>query len=89
MFYICRTTEYVGNGLVWWRPKSCGYTSYIEEAGKYTEEEAKEICDGVKDIAYSCEFIDNHKTAKKVIIDAQQVHYVDAHKFKDTNPGEE
>lgn len=29
---------------MWWRPKSAGYTSKPEEAGRYYWEEAKSIC---------------------------------------------
>jgi hypothetical protein len=32
-----------GNDAVWWRPESKGYTSHIDEAGKYTAEECAEI----------------------------------------------
>ncbi|KAF0569572.1 hypothetical protein FQV37_2598 [Psychrobacter nivimaris] len=30
---------------VYWRPDSCGYTNNRIEAGFYTEDEAKEVCD--------------------------------------------
>lgn len=34
----------------WWRPRHCGYTALIEEAGRYTLEEARQLtevtCDG-------------------------------------------
>lgn len=28
-----------------WRPRSCGYTRKVEEAGRYSKEEAQKICD--------------------------------------------
>jgi hypothetical protein len=28
----------------WWRPKSRGYTRWIEDAGRYDAKEAKAIC---------------------------------------------
>ena len=34
----------IKNGL-YWRPASCGYTSSRINAGFYTEQEAKEVCD--------------------------------------------
>jgi hypothetical protein len=30
----------------WWKPNSLGYTCYYTEAGKYSLEEAEEICQG-------------------------------------------
>lgn len=30
---------------VYWRPDGCGYTNNRIEAGFYTEQEAKEVCD--------------------------------------------
>ncbi|MBX6393487.1 MAG: hypothetical protein IRY96_08425 [Burkholderiales bacterium] len=29
----------IDNRLVWWRPNSCGYTTELESAGRYTAEE--------------------------------------------------
>jgi hypothetical protein len=41
------------NWIVWsnehrqfWRPERCGYTSRIEQAGRYTKTEAETICNG-------------------------------------------
>lgn len=28
----------------WWRPKRCGYTHDVRAAGRYTLEDAREIC---------------------------------------------
>ena len=28
----------------WWRPESCGYTTFIESAGRYSKAEAEDIC---------------------------------------------
>ena len=30
----------------WWRDAHCGYTSKLEDAGRYTLKEAEEICIG-------------------------------------------
>jgi hypothetical protein len=32
-----------GDHCVWWRPDSAGYTTSLDEAGRYTEQEAKSI----------------------------------------------
>lgn len=42
--YYISTGGYVGNALVLWRENSRGYTSNFDDAGKYSETEAKEIC---------------------------------------------
>lgn len=30
--------------VVWWGPNHCGYTTNVDEAGRYTWDESKEIC---------------------------------------------
>lgn len=30
--------------VVWWKPDSCGYTACVDKAGRYTIEEAEDIC---------------------------------------------
>ena len=30
--------------VTWWKPDSCGYTICIDKAGRYTEDEARTIC---------------------------------------------
>lgn len=39
MKYLIWSREHQG----WWRPQQCGYTNYMELAGRYTLEEATEI----------------------------------------------
>ncbi|AFR35871.1 hypothetical protein [Riemerella anatipestifer] len=75
--YYIRRQGYVGNALIWWKANSNGYTVDIREAGKYTEEEAKETCKRYLDTAYECDYIDNLLKAQKLIIDSQ---YVDSKK---------
>jgi len=38
--YFIRTTRFVGNSLLWWGPNSCGYTTDLNKAGKYTLDKA-------------------------------------------------
>ena len=54
--YFLRTRGYIGNGLVWWRPDSRGYTSDLQQAGKYTHDEALSICRSSHGdtLAYKC-----------------------------------
>lgn len=58
--YYIRTRGYIGNGLVWWRPNSAGYTSDLKQAGKYTYEKAYSICISSHgdSLAYCCSKID-------------------------------
>lgn len=81
MYYI-RNEGYIGNALIWWAKDSKGYTSDINKAGKYTEEQARNICKRPEDTAYECDYIDNLTEAHKLIVDSQ---YVDNSKrlFKD------
>lgn len=72
MYYI-RNEGFVGNALIWWGKNNNGYTSDIREAGKYTKEQAENICKRPEDSAYECEYIDNLIEAQKLIVDAQYV----------------
>lgn len=65
--YYIRSHErgYVGNSPVWWRANRMGYTFYLNEAGKYIEEEAIDICKQsnvirVNESMWLCEEVDNH-----------------------------
>jgi hypothetical protein len=42
MYYI-QNAGVVGNCARWWRPNSCGYTCNLDEAGKYTYDEAARL----------------------------------------------
>jgi len=44
--YYIQNRGYQGNCLIFWRPEGKGYTSRIDDAGKYTREEAERICKG-------------------------------------------
>jgi hypothetical protein len=42
-YFIQDARQYVGNCVLWWCPDGGGYTTQIDEAGRYSEEKAKEI----------------------------------------------
>lgn len=42
-YYIQDTRSCVGNCAMWWREGGAGYTTELEEAGEYEEEEALSI----------------------------------------------
>jgi hypothetical protein len=45
--YVIECTQGVrGDCTLWWRPNSCGYTTDLREAGRYTREDAESICRG-------------------------------------------
>jgi hypothetical protein len=60
LYYIRSCYAPVGNSVLWWRPRSAGYTVNLAEAGKYVYEMVKTIV-GMKrgDIAYECSAVDN------------------------------
>lgn len=69
MFYI--QNGFVGNAVMWWGIDGHGYTSDFNLAGKYTKEQTMKIIERPQDIAWPCDYIDNHPVAKKTIIDGQ------------------
>lgn len=72
--YFIRTEGYIGNSIIWWAEDWKGYTSDLRKAGKYTKEEAEEIClarDSEK--AYLVETIMNKTDGHKLIFDAQYI----------------
>lgn len=72
MFYV-RNEGYLGNALIWWQKGRNGYTCDINNAHKFTYEEAESVCSRHEDTAYECEYIDNLLIAQKLIIDCQYV----------------
>ena len=61
--YYIKTQGYVGNCVLWWRLKSQGYTTDLNKAQKYTNDEAFYICSGSgwTEKAYSFDSIENFK----------------------------
>lgn len=43
LFYIQNTVYFNSDSALWWRPNRGGYTCNLNEAGKYSREEAKGI----------------------------------------------
>jgi hypothetical protein len=43
LFYVQHTQNFAGDYMLWWRPNGCGYTFNLDEAGLYTEAEARRI----------------------------------------------
>lgn len=50
----------IGNSRVWWRPRSCGYTTDLDDAGRYTEEQARRIVEGARgnEVAWPVELVE-------------------------------
>lgn len=44
--YFIRSWErgYMGNSPMWWGKNECGYTSHLDQAGRYTWEQCVRIC---------------------------------------------
>ncbi len=59
MFYIQDTRSFVGNCPMWWGPDGRGYVTRLDEAGRYTEEEAiRQNQARDTDIPWPCDEID-------------------------------
>ncbi|HAL22283.1 MAG TPA: hypothetical protein DCP40_06090 [Stenotrophomonas sp.] len=59
MFYIQDTRQFVGNCPMWWGPHGSGYVTRLDEAGRYTEEEAiRQNRTRETDIPWPCSEID-------------------------------
>lgn len=69
LYYI--QNGWVGNAILWWAENSRGYTTDITKAGKYTREEAQNICKRPEDSAWLCSHVDNNTEARKLVIDGQ------------------
>ena len=75
-FYYIQNLGYVGNAMIWWGPGSKGYTSDIEDAGKYNTEEMLEIINSrpEEDFGWECDYIDNNPEIRKTIIESQRIN---------------
>jgi hypothetical protein len=58
--YYIRKEGYVGDAWIWWRANSHGYTTNMDQAGIYSEEDARRICsNSTESSAYEVEKIKN------------------------------
>lgn len=60
-FFIVSKKWTRGDLVMFWAPKSCGYTLFIDGAGRYTEEEARDATDGFRaknTFAVPCETVE-------------------------------
>ena len=58
LYYIQDTRSFVGNCPTWWGKDFRGYVTRMDEAGKYTREEAERICKRDTDKMWPCSMID-------------------------------
>ncbi|WP_432592765.1 hypothetical protein [Stenotrophomonas maltophilia] len=59
MFYLQDTRQFVGNCPMWWGPNGSGYVTRLDEAGRYTEQEAiKQNRTRDTDVPWPCAEID-------------------------------
>jgi len=65
MYVIVDPSRSDGHWACFWRPRSMGYTFDPDEAGKYDEEEAREITARVEDYAVLADTV-AAKTVKRV-----------------------
>jgi hypothetical protein len=66
-YYIITTAHeaiWPGGVLLFWAANECGYSTFLEQAGRYSEEQAKKICKsrdsviGQEDFMVPCEAVE-------------------------------
>lgn len=60
LFYIRDTRQIVGNCVLWWGINRAGYTTELDKAGKYTEDETRGLRE--TDVPIPCEVADKAAT---------------------------
>ncbi|WP_087688072.1 hypothetical protein [Pandoraea sp. PE-S2R-1] len=58
LYYVQDTRSFIGNCPMWWGEDFRGYVTRMDEAGKYTREEAERICKRETDKMWPCHMID-------------------------------
>lgn len=76
LYYIQYGWEGDGNTMVWWGPGGCGYTTNLNQAGKYTREEVLGYITRDEDTAWECEYVDSWSSRYSVIIGALDSKYM-------------
>ncbi|KRD71395.1 hypothetical protein [Lysobacter sp. Root96] len=60
LYYMQDSRSYVGNCPLWWNPQGHGYTTRLDEAAKYTREEAARMHKArPTDIPWPCALVDS------------------------------
>jgi len=72
-YYYLWNGGYVGNAMLWWRKGGAGYTTNLDEAHKFTKEEAMNYQKARNsDIPYLCAHVDDKSIR---IADSQHIDY--------------
>ncbi len=74
-FYIQNVgAGYLGNSPIWWGKNGCGYTQWLDEAHRFTSDEADKTIDGCRGShvlkKWSCEAVD---AAARLTVDIQNL----------------
>jgi hypothetical protein len=83
-YYIQNTDAgYLGNSPLWWALNRKGYTANLNNAHKFSEEEAKKICSGnpEKNKAWAVDYIDKNEGIQR-IVDMQYLRSSNIKKFE-------
>ncbi len=83
LFYIQNANAgFLGNSFMWWGLNHQGYTNDLDKAHKFTEAEAKEICERnpKKNVAWPCDYVDESEGIQRQC-DCQYLEPSVIHKF--------
>lgn len=75
-FYYLHNGQYVGNAMLWWRQNGAGYTTNIDEAHKFTREEAYNYHRARKtDVPWNADHVDAKalKVADRQYLDTKNI----------------
>lgn len=70
LFYIQNTKAgFLGNAILFYKIGNCGYTADLDQAAKYTEDEAKTMIlqDSYKNKAWPVDYIDDCKGIQRIV----------------------